>query len=105
MASDSHIIARVNSKSLDVVNNEMFVIKKINDDLITISNEMKKDIEIPTDKFNKLFYLAFCITIHKSQGATFNEKYTIYEWLKQNRKMKYVALSRATDEKNIQIVL
>jgi len=98
------IIARVNSKSLDVVNNEMFVIKKINDDLITISNEMKKDIEIPTDKFNKLFYLAFCITIHKSQGATFENKYTIFEWNKQNKKMKYVALSRATDEKNIQIV-
>ena len=99
------IIARVNEKSFDIVNNEMFIVKQITEEVITISNDLKHEINIPTNKFNKLFYLAFCITIHKSQGATFNEKYTIYEWLKQNRKMKYVALSRATDEKNIQIVL
>lgn len=99
------VIARVNQKSLDIVNNEVFTVIKINDDTITVYNEIKNEIEIPTEKFNKTFYLAFCITIHKSQGATFNEKYTIHEWNKQNRKMKYVALSRATDEKNIQIVL
>ena len=99
------IIARINQKSLDIVNNEMFVIKKIGDDVITVSNELKTEVNIPVDKFHKLFYLAFCITIHKSQGATFDEKYTIHEWNKQNKKMKYVALSRATDEKNIQILL
>lgn len=99
------IIARVNEKSFDIVNNEMFIVKHISDEFITVSNDLKLEINIPKNKFNKLFYLAFCITIHKSQGATFNGKYTIYEWLKQNRKMKYVALSRATDEKNIQIVI
>jgi ATP-dependent exoDNAse (exonuclease V) alpha subunit len=99
------VIARVNQKSMDIVNNEVFTITNISSEIVTVSNELKHVIQIPADKFNKLFYLAFCITIHKSQGCTFDEKYTIYEWNKQDRKMKYVALSRATDEKNIQILL
>ena len=99
------VIARINQKSFDVVNNEMFAVKKINSDSIIISNELKNEVVVPIDKFHKIFYLGFCITIHKSQGATFETKYTIYEWEKQCRKMKYVALSRATDEKLIQIVV
>jgi ATP-dependent exoDNAse (exonuclease V) alpha subunit len=99
------IIARINHRKLDIINNESFTISKIKDDAVYVSNEVKKDIEIPVEKFNRFFYLAFCITIHKSQGATFREKYTIHEWNKQCRKMKYVAISRATDEKNVQIVL
>jgi ATP-dependent exoDNAse (exonuclease V) alpha subunit len=98
------IIARINHRKLDIINNESFTISKIKDDAVYVSNEVKKDIEIPVEKFNRFFYLAFCITIHKSQGATFREKYTIHEWNKQCRKMKYVAISRATDEKNVQIV-
>lgn len=99
------IIARINNKSFDVINNEVFTVDKIDDEFITISNELKDSKQIPSNQFNKMFYLAFCITIHKSQGTTFDKKYTIYEWSKQNRKLKYVALSRATDAKNIQIVL
>ncbi len=99
------VIARINNKSFDVINNEVFNVDKIDDEFITISNELKDSKQIPVNQFNRMFYLALCITIHKSQGATFDEKYTIHEWSKQNRKLKYVAISRATDAKNIQIVL
>ena len=98
------VMARINDKGLDIVNNELFTIKTLTDEVVTVTNEMKEEVNIPAKKFHKLFSLAFCITIHKSQGATFDGKYTIYEWDKLDKKLKYVALSRATDEKNVQIV-
>ncbi len=51
-----------------------------------------------------MFYVAFCITIHKSQGATFDKPYTIHEFDKLDNRLKYVAMSRATDTKLINIV-
>jgi 5-methylcytosine-specific restriction endonuclease McrA len=95
------VIARINQKSLDVVNNELFTVSYVTDETITLKNEMKEKIKIPTNKFEKIFGLAFCLTIHKSQGATFDEKYTIWEWEKLSTKLKYVAISRATEMKNI----
>jgi hypothetical protein len=41
--------------------------------------------------------------IHKSQGASFDKKYTIHEWARLDRRLKYVALSRATNENNVKI--
>lgn len=98
------LIARINQKQMDIVNNEQFVVKDIHENEIVVENELKKEIKVPINKINRLFYLAFCITIHKSQGATFNSKYTIHEWGLLDKKLKYVALSRGTDENNIQIV-
>ena len=98
------IIARVNRKSLEIANNECFTIDELTDDEIIISNEMKSRLAIPVGDFIKTFNLAFCITIHKSQGATFNQKYTIYEWSdRMSDKLKYVAISRSSDISNIQI--
>ncbi len=104
IAKGMPIIARINKKSLDIANNECFTIDKINDDEIIISNEMKGLLAIPLEQFITTFNLAFCITIHKSQGATFNQKYTIYEWSdRMTDKLKYVAISRSSDINNIQI--
>ena len=44
------------------------------------------------------------ITIHKSQGASFNFPYTIHEWNRLNKRLRYVALTRATDKKFINII-
>jgi len=56
-------------------------------------------------QFKNMFYPAFCITCHVSQGATFNQPYTIWDWdhPRMDDTAKYVALSRATNIKNIQI--
>jgi ATP-dependent exoDNAse (exonuclease V) alpha subunit len=90
------IISRINYKSLDVVNNELFKVKAIKHDFIVVQNEMRT-LEIPKNKFNMLFVIAFCMTIHRSQGATFDENYTIHEWKHLDKRLKYVALSRASD--------
>ena len=71
---------------------------------IFIQDGSNNKLEIPIDKFQKFFYVAYCITTHKSQGSTFNHGYTIHEYDKFDSRLKYVALSRSTDIKNINIV-
>jgi hypothetical protein len=53
--------------------------------------------------FHRYFYLAYCITVHASQGETFKEPYTIYDWERMCKRGKYVSLSRGTEMNNIQI--
>ena len=92
------IIAKRNNKAFDICNNETFIILEIQNkkQQILIGDEDRK-IEIPFDKFQILFNVAYCITIHKSQGATFNHPYTIHEWSRLDQRLKYVALSRSTN--------
>jgi hypothetical protein len=104
LCEDMPLISRVNMKSLDVLNNEMFKCSKILPDEIIVTNEFKT-LTIPKSKFNKIFLMAFCITTHKSQGLSLNEKYCIHEYSKFDNKLKYVALSRATNFNNINIIL
>ena len=56
-------------------------------------------------EFKNIFYPAYCITAHVSQGATFKDKYTIHDWNhpRMDLTAKYVSLSRATSINNIQI--
>ena len=51
-----------------------------------------------------MFYVAFCTTVHKSQGETYNSEYTIHEFERFDESLKYVALSRATDVSLINIL-
>jgi ATP-dependent exoDNAse (exonuclease V) alpha subunit len=99
------LIARINKKSFNVVNNETFVIEAIKQDIIVIRNTLKEKVEIPINKINRFFYLGFCVTIHKSQGQTFNEPYTIHEFNRLDSRLKYVAFSRASLIDNICIKL
>jgi hypothetical protein len=98
------LISRTNAKSIDVLNNEMFKCKSINEDVIIVTNELKT-LEIPKNIFHKIFLLQFCITTHKSQGIDLNEKYCIHEYNKFYEKLKYVAISRSTKYENINIVM
>jgi ATP-dependent exoDNAse (exonuclease V) alpha subunit len=97
------IIAMKTDLKIDIVNNEIFTIKSIYRDVIEITNE-NKTIEINSKDFQDLFYVAYCITIHKSQGSTFDFDYTIHEWEKLDNTLKYVALSRATKKNLINII-
>ena len=63
---------------------------------------MTKSLKLVFSDFQH-FYVAFCITIHKSQGSTFDEPFTIHEFDKLDRRLKYVALSRSTQIENINI--
>jgi len=97
------IIIKVNDKTLEIVNNEQFVITKIIGDEITIKND-ERELKINMDIFQKVFFVAYCITIHKSQGASYNFPYTIHEFDRLDKKLRYVALTRATDINHINIV-
>ena len=97
------IICKINDKEFELVNNEQFIIKKIENYFIYIQNEERQTI-IPINKFQKLFYVAYCITIHRSQGATFNYPYTIHQFERLNKRLRYVALTRSSDIKFINII-
>jgi hypothetical protein len=99
------IIAHTTDKKLNIINSETFVIKSINNNELVVKTD-NIEIKLKTEDFHKFFYLGFCITIHASQGETFTEKYTIYDWKYKifSDKAKYVALSRATNYNNIQIM-
>jgi ATP-dependent exoDNAse (exonuclease V) alpha subunit len=103
LMSGMPIIARVSNKKHDIMNNETYTIKKINSETFDIIDGGNIKTFLTKD-FQRLFYVAFCITIHKSQGETYNEPYTIHEWERFNARMKYVALSRSTDIKFINIM-
>ena len=100
------VIARINSKGLGFVNNQSFTIKKIDQvaKVITLKDMSDFLIEIKIDQFQQMFYVAFCTTVHKSQGETYNSEYTIHEFERFDERLKYVALSRATDVNLINIL-
>lgn len=105
LAEGMPLISRVNNNKLKICNNETFLCKKIETDFITVNNEMKEELKIPVEVFHKLFLLQFCITTHKSQGLSLNSKYCIHEVNKFDNKLLYVALSRATEYDNVNIVM
>jgi ATP-dependent exoDNAse (exonuclease V) alpha subunit len=98
------IIARKSTEEFNIMNNETFVIDKVTSDEITISDKGRSPIIIPSKDFTRLFNIAYCITVHKAQGETYDFNYTIYEWSKFSSRMKYVALSRATNKKYINVI-
>ena len=101
---DLPVICNKNDKNGEYYNNETFKVLDYNDNDITLINE-RTTIKIKIEDFNKMFYLNYCSTIHKYQGSTINEPYTIWDWNTKHmsKKAKYTALSRATMLKNIYI--
>ena len=98
------VVAHTTNNEIGIVNSQLFTILRANaskldlrcgDDIVTV----------PTKDFHKYFYMGFCLTVHASQGETFDGKYTIYNWNHERMcpKAQYVALSRGTNIKNIQI--
>ena len=97
------IICKKNDETMELINNEQFYVSKLTDTSVRIKNE-NKTLIIDMDKFQEFFYVAYCITIHKSQGQTFDFPYTIHQWNRLDKKLKYVALTRSSDIKLINII-
>ena len=87
------------------VNNEQFTIIFIDENKIILENVNKKRIEVAFKDFVKQFLLAFCITIHKSQGMTIDKKICIWDWdhPRMSEKLKYTAITRVTKYKYLNI--
>ena len=99
------VIARKNTKLLHIYNNETFTIKtiRIKENEITVEDEGREHT-VPINEFTKIFNIAYCITVHKSQGQTIDEPYSIHEFNQYDERLKYVALSRSTDINLINII-
>ena len=97
------IISKKNNKSIDIVNNEQFIVTKVEQNKITIKN-VERELVVTSDEFQKTFYCAYCITVHSSQGATFDFPYTIHEFDRYSKKMKYVSLTRSSSLDFVNII-
>jgi 5-methylcytosine-specific restriction enzyme A len=125
------LIAKVNNGNLKLINNERYIIKKVDENTKEIvvensrevpkkdknGNEIKnkkgnivmdkiiKTLKIKADEFQKLFRIGYAFTTHSAQGMSIDKPYTIHEFNRMDKKLKYVALSRATKYENINIIM
>ena len=103
LCKNTPIISKINNIELEIVNNEQFTIDKVSEEYIYISNA-DKQVQIEVKDFQQLIYVAYCITIHSSQGETFDGNYTIHDWDKLNKHLRYVALTRSSNISYINVV-
>ena len=89
---------------MDIVNNEHFVVKQIDlEKSVTTLKDGKRNVETLVDQLQRFFYVAYAMTVCKSQGCTFKHSYTIHEWERYTNRLKYVSLSRASLKELINI--
>ena len=63
----------------EIANCDEFIVKSFDKSNVKLKcDTMEKNIEI--SDIAKYFYPAYCITVHRSQGTTFDHPYTIFEW-------------------------
>jgi hypothetical protein len=93
------IMSCKNNKKENILNNQDFTVTGWNDKMI---NTCSGDIKVAD--FQKSFVVAYAMTVHKSQGATFNFKFSIWETSRMDRRMLYTAVTRTTSKDLICIV-
>jgi 5-methylcytosine-specific restriction endonuclease McrA len=122
------IVSYKNDARKGLENSALYTVRSIDEEAGTFSIEVgepdvrsgsgnKKKTEVVSDgeshtltlnanEFKNLFYPGFCITVHVSQGCSFDEPYTIHDWNMKHmdHRAKYVALSRARKMEYIHIV-
>jgi len=83
-----------NCEELEITNGSEFKVESFDATKVY----MTEGISIDKDEFHKYFVSAYCITAHKSQSSTFDKRVNIFNWdrIKENRKICYTALTRAT---------
>jgi DNA replication protein DnaC len=93
------IMSCKNNKQQGILNNQDFTVTGWNDQVIhTCSGDIK------VVDFQKSFVVAYAMTVHKSQGATFDFKFSIWETSRMDRRMLYTAVTRTTSKDLICIV-
>jgi len=97
------MIARMTEeKGEKLFNNEDFKIISITEENVKLQSQ-NRDLEyqIPLAELQSKFLVAWCLTTHKAQGQTIKETIMIHNWLEMNNEIKYTAMSRATNAKNV----
>ena len=111
------VIAHHNQKAKDCdellyANNECFIIKEIDEDLITMVSQRPNEdgemedheVQVPTNEFHKHLLLNYCSTTHKSQGATIDKDIVIYDYQQMTKNIKYTAVTRCKKISQITLV-
>lgn len=100
------LIATKTDEKYGLKNNQCFVVDKVvtKEQVLFIKDGDDNLLKIDIKDVGLLFYPAYCITIHKSQGSTIKEPMTIYEWNKCSKALRYVAYTRSNNIKNINII-
>ena len=100
------LIANKSLSELGIAKNDMYSVSSYTGEVISLFNDSENRIELSYEEVYKHFYSGYCITIHKAQGETYDDKYTIHEWDKLSkhfpiaRRLRYVAQSRSKDPEN-----
>ncbi len=74
------------------------------DPLVLKDTLFEGEIAITKEMFQSHFYVAYCTTVHKAQGMTIREPYTIHEWSQMDTTFRYTAIGRASDKSLISVV-
>ena len=81
-------------------NSQDLVIKSWTDTTFQLQDDKGNTIELDM-KYTTSFKPRFALTVHKSQGSTYTENYSIYEYESMKPRMLYVALTRARTKKQV----
>ncbi|KAI9326614.1 hypothetical protein BDR26DRAFT_941086 [Obelidium mucronatum] len=100
----SPVISNRNYKKLGLVNSATFVVKKIEPLLLLEDTVTKDKIEITVGQFRLYFWVNYCSTVHRVQGDSIREPFTIHEWSRMAKDMRYTAISRTTKKEYINVV-
>jgi energy-coupling factor transporter ATP-binding protein EcfA2 len=105
LVNKTPLIGKVNNSKLGIINNERYIIKKVDIQTkeLTITND-RNEMIIKEDQFQYLFRIGYAFTTHSSQGMSIDKPYTIHEFNRMSKKLKYVALSRSTKHEYINIM-
>jgi hypothetical protein len=97
------VMSILTNKTLEIANGETFEVKEITDTHVLINTWVVVDGEweeivktVPRDEVNQYLVPAYCLTVHKSQGETFDFPYTIVDWHEMDQTLRYVALEASS---------
>jgi hypothetical protein len=83
-------VSRVDQESLTLVGKR----KDRQADGITFM-ERQREITVPIGELQENFRLGYACTVHSCQGDTIKEPFTIWEWDRMSRQLRYTAVGRA----------
>jgi len=98
------IICKHTIDKYKLINNEFFTVESVDCEKVILKRDDGESIEGSHAFFLNTFELAFCITVHCSQGLSIDEAYSIWEWEKFSKKMKYTAITRARRYNDINLI-
>ena len=89
-------------------NQDFCIITWCNDEAVLECRSTGEHVTVPAAKLYKCFNYNFASTVHRSQGSTYDEPYSIWEWDmmlgSEGNALKYVAVSRTKSKGHINIM-